>query len=416
MTFKELGLHDDVVNAVGYMGFENATPIQELAVPEIMKGRDMIACAQTGTGKTAAFILPIIHKLITQKHKGTNTLVIVPTRELAIQIDQQIQGFSYFTPVHSQTVYGGGDAAAYLAEKRALEIGVDIVVATPGKLKSHLMMGLANFDNLEHLILDEADRMMDMGFIDDIMQIIGYLPKKRQNLMFSATMPNKIRNLVKEIMVDPFEINLSISKPAEGVTQQVYLAHDEQKVPLINRILRAHPDFKSTLIFSSTKKNVFTIVRNLQQKGFAAKGISSELEQKDREAVLSDFRNKKTPVLVATDVLSRGIDIKDIDLVLNFDAPSNAEDYVHRVGRTARSQTKGMAITLVNPRDMRRLQDIEELIGYEITRVALPDDLGPAPEFKGHHPQKKIRRKPGGGTGQGGNKRHFSNKPRPKTD
>lgn len=395
MTFKELGLHDDVLNALHYMNFEKATPIQEQAIPEILKGRDLIACAQTGTGKTAAFILPIIDKLVTQPHKGTNTLVIVPTRELAIQIDQQIQGFSYFTPVHSQTVYGGGDASGYINEKKALELGVDIVVATPGKLKSHLMMGLTNFDNLEHLILDEADRMMDMGFIDDIQFIISKLPPKRQNLMFSATMAPKIRKLVREILHDPFEINLNLSKPAEGVTQQVYLAHDEQKVPLIAGVLKEHPDFNSTLIFSSTKKNVFTIVRALRSKGFQVQGISSDLEQKEREQVLSDFRSKRTPVLVATDVLSRGIDIQDINLVVNFDAPSNAEDYVHRVGRTARSNTKGMAITLVNGKDMRRLQEIESLIGYEITRMPMPEALGAAPEFKagsGGNRKKRYRK------------------------
>lgn len=408
MTFKELGLHDDVLNALDYMNFEKATPIQELAIPQIMQGNDLIACAQTGTGKTAAFILPIIDKLVTQPHKGTNTLVVVPTRELAIQIDQQIQGFSYFTPVHSQTVYGGGDAGGYINEKKALELGVDIVVATPGKLKSHLTMGLANFENLEHLILDEADRMMDMGFIDDIQFIISKLPPKRQNLMFSATMAPKIRKLVREILHEPFEINLNLSKPAEGVTQQVYLAHDAQKVPLIANVLAAHPDFNSTLIFSSTKKNVFTIVRALRSKGFQAHGISSDLEQKEREAVLSDFRSKRTPVLVATDVLSRGIDIQDINLVINYDAPSNAEDYVHRVGRTARSNTKGMAITLVNEKDMRRLLDIESLIGYEIARQPMPEALGPAPEWqvrsgKGRRPNKK-RRKPN----------NFRGKPRKK--
>jgi superfamily II DNA/RNA helicase len=396
MTFKELGLHDDVLNALGYMNFEKATPIQEQAIPQILQGRDLIACAQTGTGKTAAFILPIIDKLVTQPHKGTNTLVIVPTRELAIQIDQQIQGFSYFTPVHSQTVYGGGDASGYINEKKALEIGVDIVVATPGKLKSHLMMGLTNFDHLEHLILDEADRMMDMGFIEDIQFIISKLPEKRQNLMFSATMAPKIRTLVREILHEPFEINLNLSKPAEGVTQQVYLAHDEQKVPLISQVLKAHPEFTSTLIFSSTKKNVFTIVRALRTKGFEVHGISSDLEQKEREQVLSDFRSRRTPVLVATDVLSRGIDIQDINLVVNYDAPSNAEDYVHRVGRTARSNTKGMAITLVNGKDMRRLQEIESLIGYEITRMPMPEVLGPAPEWRigsGGNRKNRFRKK-----------------------
>lgn len=382
MTFKELGLHDEVINAIGYMGFENATPIQEQAIPEIIAGKDLIACAQTGTGKTAAFMLPILHKLASKPHKGTDTLIIVPTRELAVQIDQQIQGFAYFLGVHSCTVYGGGDGGGYEAEKKALKEGVDIVVATPGKLKSHIKMGLTNFDNLEHLILDEADRMMDMGFVDDILYIISKLPAKRQNLMFSATMAPKIREMMKKVLVNPFEINIGISKPAEGVTQEVYLAFNEQKIRLISRILKQHPDFSSIIIFSSTKKDVFQIVRGLARRGFKADGISSDLVQKDREMALSKFRSRDTRIVVATDVLSRGIDIKEINLVINYSIPTNAEDYVHRVGRTARSDAKGMAITLVEPRDMKNMNDIEELIGYQIKRMPLPEDLGDGPEWK----------------------------------
>lgn len=382
MTFEELGLHDEVINAIGYMGFENATPIQEQAIPEIIAGKDLIACAQTGTGKTAAFMLPILHKLASKPHKGTNTLIIVPTRELAVQIDQQIQGFAYFLGVHSCTVYGGGDGGGYEAEKKALKEGVDIVVATPGKLKSHIKMGLTNFDNLEHLILDEADRMMDMGFVDDILYIISKLPAKRQNLMFSATMAPKIREMMKKVLVNPFEINIGISKPAEGVTQEVYLAFNEQKIRLISRILKQHPDFSSIIIFSSTKKDVFQIVRGLARRGFKADGISSDLVQKDREMALSKFRSRDTRIVVATDVLSRGIDIKEINLVINYSIPTNAEDYVHRVGRTARSDAKGMAITLVEPRDMKNMNDIEELIGYQIKRMPLPEDLGEGPEWK----------------------------------
>jgi superfamily II DNA/RNA helicase len=382
MTFEELGLHDEVINAIGYMGFENATPIQEQAIPEIIAGKDIIACAQTGTGKTAAFMLPILHKLASKPHTGTNTLIIVPTRELAVQIDQQIQGFAYFLGVHSCTVYGGGDGGGYEAEKKALKEGVDIVVATPGKLKSHLKMGLTNFENLEHLILDEADRMMDMGFVDDILYIISKLPPKRQNLMFSATMAPKIRDIMKKVLVNPFEISIGISKPAAGVTQEVYLTYPEQKVRLISRILKKHPDFTSIIIFSSTKKDVFQIARGLDKRGFKADGISSDLEQKDRELALSKFRSRETRIVVATDVLSRGIDIKEINLVINYSIPSNAEDYVHRVGRTARSDSKGMAITLVEPRDMKNMNDIEELIGYQIKRMPLPSELGEAPEWK----------------------------------
>ncbi|MCT4623454.1 MAG: DEAD/DEAH box helicase [Schleiferiaceae bacterium] len=420
MTFEELGLHEEVINAIGYMGFENATPIQEQAIPEIIKGKDLIACAQTGTGKTAAFMLPILHKLASQPHKGTNTLIIVPTRELAVQIDQQIQGFSYFLSVSSCTVYGGGDGGGYDAEKKALKEGVDIVVATPGKLKSHIKMGLTYFDNLEHLILDEADRMMDMGFIDDIMFIISKLPKKRQNLMFSATMAPKVREVVRKVLYKPFEINIAISKPAEGVTQEVYLTYPEQKIRLIRRILKQHEDFTSIIVFSSTKKDVFSIVRGLNNRGFKAEGISSDLEQKEREEVLSKFRSRDVRIVVATDVLSRGIDIKEINLVINYSIPTNAEDYVHRVGRTARSDAKGMAITLVEPRDMKNMNDIEQLIGYQIERKPLPEDLGAGPEWK--LPERKKKRKNfrrnnrGNGKNNKGNFRpkNKGNRPKPK--
>jgi len=417
MTFKELGLHDEVINAIDYMGFEKATPIQEQAIPEIIAGKDLIACAQTGTGKTAAFMLPILHKLASKPHTGTNTLIIVPTRELAVQIDQQIQGFAYFLGVHSCTVYGGGDGGGYEAERKALKEGVDIVVATPGKLKSHIKMGLTNFDNLEHLILDEADRMMDMGFVDDILWIISKLPPKRQNLMFSATMAPKIRDIMKKVLVNPFEISIDISKPAEGVTQEVYLTYPEQKVRLISRILKKHPDFSSIIIFSSTKKDVFQIARGLDKRGFKADGISSDLEQKERELALSKFRSRETRIVVATDVLSRGIDIKEINLVINYSIPSNAEDYVHRVGRTARSDSKGMAITLVEPRDMKNMNDIEELIGYQIKRMPLPDELGEAPVWslpsrgkKGNFKNKNNKRS----SNNNGNKNRSQEKREPR--
>lgn len=430
MKFSELGLHESIIEAIGYMGFEKPSPIQEQAIPEIIKKRDLIACAQTGTGKTAAFMLPII-QMISENHKpGTQALVIVPTRELAVQIDQQIQGFSYFMNVNSATVYGGGDGAGWDQERRALKEGVDIVVATPGKLMSHIKMGLANFSQLDFLILDEADRMMDMGFIDDINFIIKHLPKERQNLMFSATMAPKIRSLVKKTLVDPFEINISISKPAEGVTQQVYLAYDEQKLGLVRRIIKGHEDFKSILIFTSTKKNVFKVVSGLNRHN-AVRGISSDLEQKEREEVLAGFHSRDVRVLVATDVLSRGIDIKDIDLVINFGVPGNAEDYVHRVGRTARSAAKGMAITLVNPKDMKNMNDIEDLIGYQIQRMDMPEELGAAPTWKLPERRKKKpykskfnknhkqggKRKPNAGSKSGSkpnNKPHTGQKPKTK--
>ena len=382
MKFEELGLNDQLLEAISYMGFENATPIQEKAIPEILKGKDLIACAQTGTGKTAAFILPILHKLAEKNDGVTDTLVIVPTRELAMQIDQQIQGFAYFVSADSIPLYGGDDGSNWDQQKKALTEGTNIIVATPGKLISHLNLGYVKFDNVKHLILDEADRMLDMGFIDDIQKIISFLPEKRQNLLFSATMAPKIRDLASRILEDPFQINIAMSKPAEGVLQAVYLVNDDQKIQLVSSLITDKPDYKSIIIFSSTKRKVFTIVTALKRKGFNVEGISSDLEQSEREAMLLNFRSKKTRIVVATDVLSRGIDIKDINLVINFDVPVNAEDYVHRVGRTARADTTGVALTLVNSDEMYKFHRIEQLIEKEVMKAPLPPEIGVGPEWK----------------------------------
>ena len=372
MIFDELDLNPELQEAIGYMGFRETTPIQERVIPVILSGRDLIACAQTGTGKTAAFLLPILNYISEKRPIHTHTLILVPTRELAIQIDQQIQGLAYTLNITSLAVYGGGDGTGWDQEKGALSKGADIIVATPGRLISHLNQGYVKFNQIEVLVLDEADRMLDVGFYDDIMRIISYLPKIRQTLMFSATIPFKIRSMSKHIMKNPVEITLERSKPAEGVIQAVYLLNDSQKLPLINSLIADNPEYSSILIFSSTKKKLSEIVRGLRSKDYHVEGISSDLGQKEREEMLLRFRSRKTRVLVATDVLSRGIDIKDINLVINFDAPSDAEDYVHRVGRTARADTTGAAITLVNRIDMSKLQRIEKLIGYEVNREPLP--------------------------------------------
>jgi len=405
MTFEELNLKAPLLEALSFMNFEKATEIQERAIPEILKGNDIIASAQTGTGKTAAFILPVLNNLIDGKHKGTSTLIIVPTRELALQIDQQIQGFSYFTNIESIAVYGGGDGLSWDQQRKALTGGTEIIVATPGKLISHLNMGYVKFDNLRYLILDEADRMLDMGFFDDIQKIITYLPKKRQTLMFSATMPPKIRMLAKKVLNNPKEITIGLSKPAEGVLQAAYLTYDNQKIPLIKSLISDKPQVKSILIFSSTKQKLGEIVKALKNNEFKVEGISSDFDQEQREKVLLGFIAKTTRVLVATDVLSRGIDIKDIDIVINFDVPGDAEDYVHRVGRTARAATSGLAITLINSDDMYKFSRIEKLIGYEIMKLPLPEFLGDGPAWqpvlfnkvtnkkRGKHYHKKIRRK-----------------------
>jgi len=382
MKFNDFSLGNELLEAISYMGYKKATPVQELAIPVILEGKDMIACAQTGTGKTAAFLLPILELINQKEGHVTSTLVIVPTRELAIQIDQHVQGLSYTLGTTSIAIYGGGDGDDWGQQKIALTKGADIIVATPGKLISHLNLGYVKFDKIEYLILDEADRMLDIGFHDDILKIISYLPKQRQNLMFSATMAPKIRNLAKKILKDPVEINLALAKPAEGVLQAAYLAHDAQKVRLINHLIADKTDYQSILIFCSTKKKVTQIVQVLKQNKHNVRGISSDLSQDEREAVLLDFKARKTRILVATDVLSRGIDIKEINLIINFDVPQDAEDYVHRVGRTARADATGVALTFVNEDDMMRFHRIEQLIEREVLKLKVPAKIGQSPEWQ----------------------------------
>ncbi|MBP6870715.1 MAG: DEAD/DEAH box helicase [Bacteroidales bacterium] len=409
MTFEEFGLDEKLIEAITYMGYEKPTPIQEAAIPEILKGRDLIAGAQTGTGKTAAFLLPILNKITRRDVHDVNTLVIVPTRELALQIDQQIHGIGYFLPVTSVSIYGGGGTVDWETEKRSLTGGADIIVATPGKLIAHLNMGYVKFETLEHLVLDEADRMLDIGFYDDIMKIVAYLPKKRQTLMFSATMPPKIKELASKILNDPFIISRELAKPPSGVLQGAYLVFENQKSALINSLIEGKPQCKSILIFTSTKSKVGQIVRALKGRGYKVEGISSDLEQQEREEVLLRFRSRQTRVLVATDVMSRGIDIKDIDLVINYDAPHDAEDYVHRVGRTARAESSGIALTLVNPEDMERFHKIENLIGQLVYKIPLPVELGEGPkwEIKPGGSGRGFRRKGAGpGAKNPGKKRH----------
>lgn len=399
MKFSEFGLDDQLLEAIAYMGFENATPIQEKAIPIVLENRDLIACAQTGTGKTGAFLLPILNKLVGKTDPNINTLIVVPTRELAIQIEQQIQGLAYFVSVGSQTIYGGGDGKDWSIQKEALTKGTDIIVATPGKLLSHLKMGYVNFSHVKHLVLDEADRMLDMGFIDDLRDIISYLPKNHQTLLFSATMPKSIDQLARKILHNPAEISLAISKPAEGVDQKVYLTFDNQKIPVLASILAEREHYESIIVFTSTKSKVFEIVQALKKKGFPAYGISSNLEQDKREEVLLGFRSRRIRILVATDVMSRGIDIKEINMVVNYDVPHDAEDYVHRVGRTARANTKGEACTFVNQKDMVKFQRIERLIEAEIVKFQPAEELGPGPEWQASAPKK--------------NKRPFNRKKRP---
>ncbi len=392
MTFHDFQFDSRITDSMDAMGFKNPTPIQQKAIPVILSGRDIIACAQTGTGKTAAYLLPVLHKIVSANVRHLNTLIIAPTRELAQQIDQQAEGFGYFLGTSSLAVYGGGDGATWDQQRKALEEGADIIIATPGRLIAMLAGGTIKFDHLKHLILDEADRMLDMGFFDDIVRIISYLPKERQTLLFSATMPPKIRQLANKILINPEEINIAIAKPAAGILQQAYMTHDEQKGGLLKHILRT-VKWNSVIIFASTKEVVKKLDQSFQKAKLPARAFHSDLEQAEREEILRGFKNKQINILIGTDVLSRGIDVEGISMVINWDVPPDPEDYVHRIGRTARAETTGTAITFINQRDQRKFFSIENLIGQTIPKLPLPEELGPAPEYQ---PELKIKRPSGG--------------------
>jgi ATP-dependent RNA helicase RhlE len=391
LDFKDFNFNPDLLEGLLAMGFRNATPIQEQAIPLILADKDLIACAQTGTGKTGAYLLPVMNKISLQENRHNNTLILAPTRELAQQIDLQVEALSYFTNISSLTVYGGGDGIAYEQQKRSMREGVDIIIATPGRLISHLSSGLLKLDQLQHLILDEADRMLDMGFYDDIMKIISFLPEKRQTVLFSATMPPKIRTLAAKLLQNPEQISIAISQPAAGINQQAYFIHDSQKVKLLTEIMNPEV-YPSVLIFASTKEKVKNLGKVLRGLKFKAEAFHSDLDQKEREAILSEFKNKRVPVLIGTDVLSRGIDVEGISLVINFDVPHDPEDYVHRIGRTARAATTGTAITLVNEKDKRKFANIEKLIDKAINRIPVPEHFGPV--TASDTPEKPANNKP----------------------
>lgn len=393
------------------MGYEKPTPVQEKTIPIILDNRDIIACAQTGTGKTAAYVLPLLNKIVQEQENSRhlNTLVIAPTRELAQQIDQQVEGFGYFLGVSSIPVYGGSDGATWEQQRKALEAGADIIIATPGRLIQLVGTGRVDFSHLKHLVLDEADRMLDMGFFDDILRIIKELPANRQTLLFSATMPPKIRTLAKAILKDPAEINIAISKPASGILQQAYIVHDHQKLPLLKRLLK-DSDYKSAIVFSNSKENVKKLGRELAHSGMSAKAFHSDLDQSEREDIMNQFKSRRLQMLIGTDIISRGIDVEGIELVVNYDTPHDAEDYVHRIGRTARAERTGTAITFVNEKDHWKFQRVEKLIGNEIVKLPIPPDLGEGPVLSGKtnssngnkkkSRKRKFNRKPGGKVGR----------------
>jgi superfamily II DNA/RNA helicase len=406
LKFEEFNFVSSLQEGLDTMGFTKATPIQEQAIPVILNNQDLIACAQTGTGKTASYLLPVLHKIQLLGTDDINTIILAPTRELALQIDQQIMGLAYFTGCTSIAVYGGGDGINYEQQKRSLAEGVNIIVATPGRLIAHLTSGKIDFSKLQHLVLDEADRMLDMGFYDDIVRIMSYLPAERQNIMFSATMPHKIRTLANKILRNPVEVNIAISKPSEGINQQAYMAFDEQKIPLLKSIL-TDAAYTSIIIFASRKEIVKKLNSELNRKGIAAEAFHSDLDQEQREDIMSRFKGKKLSVLVGTDVISRGIDVEGISLVVNYDVPPDPEDYIHRIGRTARAETTGTAITFINDKDQNKFGRIEALMGREVPKIALPESLGEAPVYK---PNTS-----GGGSGKSNwKKKKFNQNKRPQ--
>lgn len=394
MDFYDLDLSDQVLDALDDMNFTECTPIQEHAIPVILEGRDMIGVAQTGTGKTAAFLLPILCKLSDGGYpeKAINCIIMSPTRELAQQIDQAMEGFSYYMNVSSVAVYGGNDGIRYEQEKRGLAMGADVIIATPGRLISHLSLGNVDLSKVSFFVLDEADRMLDMGFSDDIMQIVKYLPKERQTIMFSATMPRKIQDLARTILHDPVEVKLAVSKPADKIVQSAYVCYEAQKVSLVKKLFAERPPHR-VIIFASSKLKVKDMAIALGRAGFKVGAMHSDLEQQERDEVMYKFKAQQIDVLVATDIVARGIDIDDIQLVINFDVPHDAEDYVHRIGRTARANNDGEAITLVSEKDQQRFASIEHFLETEIEKRPLPEGLGEGPAY---------RPKEGGEKGYGG--------------
>lgn len=392
--FEDLPLSEDVLDALYDMRFEKCTPVQARCIPPILQGRDVVGIAQTGTGKTAAYLLPLLTLLKNEPHPddAINCLVMAPTRELAQQIDQALQGFGYYADVRGVAVYGGNDGARYEQERRSLQRGADIIIATPGRLLSHIDLGICDLSRTTHLVLDEADRMLDMGFSDDILKIVSKLPAKRQTILFSATMPDKIAELARSIMHKPVEVRLAVAKPAEGISQSVYICNEADKNTIVRHIFEERKP-ERVILFCSSKQKVKDLTIQLKRKGYNAEAMHSDLEQRERDDVMLRFKARKIDILVATDIVARGIDIDDIALVLNYDIPRDAEDYVHRIGRTARAGKEGRAVTFVSERDFASLREIERLLEKEIPRAELPQGLtAPKPNRESRRPSRADRK------------------------
>ncbi len=419
MKFSELELEPEVFDGLDAMNFVEMTPVQEHTIPVILSGRDIIGCAQTGTGKTAAYTLPLLNRLTIEGNPDNvvKSLIIVPTRELAQQIDMQFQGFSYFLPVSTTVVYGGGDGKGWEVQKRGMLMGADVVIATPGRLIAHLTNSGVDLSHVECLILDEADRMLDMGFSDDIMKIISYLPKERQTIMFSATLPPKIRELARTILNDPAEVTIAVSKPNEAISQSAYICYESQKLGIIREMF-AQPKDTKTIIFSSSKLKTKELAHVLKRMKFNVAAMHSDLEQSQREEVILNFKNNKVDILVATDIVARGIDIEDIGLVVNYDVPHDPEDYIHRIGRTARAAATGAAVTLVCQEEQGKFHRIEKFMEREVEKTPLPESVGEGPAYTPEAFDHKGRGRSGRGRGgrRGGAKRGAGRSDKPRSE
>lgn len=382
MEFSELNLDESVLSALDTMNFKECTPVQEHTIPVLLEGHDLIGVAQTGTGKTAAYLLPVLSKLCSGEYPedSINCIIMSPTRELAIQIDRQMEAFSYFMPVSGVAVYGGNDGVRFEQEKKGLTLGADVVIATPGRLISHLSLGYVDLTRVSFFILDEADRMLDMGFYDDIIQIVKHLPKERQTIMFSATMPEKIRQLAENILNNPVEVKLAVSKPAEKIIQAAYICYESQKLEIIKDLFSSQQP-ERVIIFASSKVKVKEVTKALLRMKLNVGEMHSDLEQGQREEILHEFRNGKVNILVATDIVARGIDIDDIRLVINYDVPHDCEDYVHRIGRTARANNDGCAITFVSETEQTKFYQIEKFLDKTIYKLQIPEQIGEGPEY-----------------------------------
>ena len=412
MDFYDFDLNDLVLDALDDMNFTEPTPIQEHAIAPILEGKDLIGIAQTGTGKTAAYLLPILSRLQDggfPKDK-INCIIMSPTRELAQQIDQAMQGFSYYLPdVSSVAVYGGNDGFRYDQELKSMQMGADVIIATPGRLISHLSLGNIDLSHVSFFVLDEADRMLDMGFVDDIMQIAKYLPEKKQTIMFSATMPPKIRDLAKSILHNPVEVKLAVSRPADKIHQVAYVCHEAQKINIVKHIF-SHTKPERVIIFTGSKIKTRDLAIALLRAGYKTKAMHSDLSQDERDKVMFQFRSGEIDIMVATDIVARGIDIDDIKIVINFDVPHDEEDYVHRIGRTARAGKDGEAITLVGGKDQPMFRAIERFLGKEVEKRPIPAELGEAPEYKVYDSEKGGKRSGGKRGGKSSKKKSTDKK------